>query len=179
MELKNSKTWDNLHAAWAGETQAHAKYQYFAEKAKKEGYQHIAQVFTLTSKNELAHSKIWFEQIMGGMPDTLAALKNASQGEHYEWSEMYARFAKEAEEEGFYELASKFKNVGEIESYHMERYDSNIENMEKGEVFKKPEGETWVCMNCGFVHKGADAPTVCPVCAHPQSFFAPATEPEV
>ena len=177
MELKNSKTWDNLHAAWEGETQAHAKYQYFAEKAEAEGYKNISDVFKLTSKNELAHSKIWYEYMMDGIPETQAALKNASDGEHYEWSEMYARFAKEAEEEGFHEIAAKFRNVANIENAHMQRYDKHISDMEKGEVFKKPESIGWICSNCGFAFNGTDAPPICPVCGKPQSWFSDESEP--
>ncbi|MBQ4061727.1 MAG: rubrerythrin family protein [Christensenellaceae bacterium] len=177
MDLKNSKTWDNLHAAWAGETQAHAKYQYYAEKAEKDGYKNISNVFTLTSKNELAHSKIWFEYMMDGIPSTLPALKNASDGEHYEWSEMYARFAEEAEEEGFHEIATKFRNVAKIENSHMQRYDLHISELEKNEVFQKPEKIEWICMNCGFSYDGTDAPNICPVCGKPQSWFSNANEP--
>ncbi len=177
MELKGSKTYEDLFAAWAGETQAYAKYRYFAEKARKEGYNNIARIFELTAENELAHSKIWYSDIVGGIGDTLANLKNAADGERYEWSDMYAGFAADAKAEGFFAQAQRFEAVAKIEHSHMQRYEALLSELESGEVFKKPQRILWVCSNCGYIHYADEAPAVCPVCSHPQSFFAPAEEP--
>lgn len=171
MELKQSKTWENLHAAWAGETQAAAKYGYFASKARKEGYEEIAEVFEETAKNERAHGKLWFEHIMNGIGTTEQNLENARDGEHYEWAQMYAEFAKTAREEGFHAIARQFEMVGEIERTHMERYDCKKQEVTSGQVFAKPSETAWICINCGYVHCGKEAPAVCPVCTHPQSYF--------
>jgi len=171
MELKGSKTWDNLHAAFAGETQAAAKYRYFAGKARKEGYQDIAEIFEETSKNEFAHGKLWFEHIIGGIGTTEQNLQNARDGEHYEWTEMYAEFARVAKEEGFPAIAHQFEMVAEIERAHMERYDCKKQEVSAGTVFSRNGETAWSCTNCGHVHHGKEAPAVCPVCSHPQSYF--------
>ncbi|MBR3842838.1 MAG: rubrerythrin family protein [Christensenellaceae bacterium] len=171
MELKGSKTWNNLHAAWAGETQAQAKYTYFAAKARKEGYEEIARIFEETARNEHAHGKLWFQHMMDGIGETAANLENARSGEHYEWSEMYREFAKTAREEGFTRIAQQFEQVGEIERTHMERFAINKDNVEQHHVFEKNDETTWVCLNCGYIHHAKAAPAVCPVCEHPQSYF--------
>lgn len=171
MALKGSKTEMNLLAAFAGESQAHTKYQYYASKAKKDGYVQISNIFTETSNNEKEHAKLWFKLLHEGMPDTLTNLKDAADGENYEWTDMYAEFEKTAREEGFNEIADLFAGVGKIEKAHEERYRKLAENIEKGKVFAK-EGQTvWICLNCGHIHIGDTAPDVCPVCAHPQSYF--------
>ncbi len=172
MELKGSKTEKNLMEAFAGESQARNKYTYFASKAKKEGYEQIAAIFEETAGNEKEHAKMWFKYLNGGeVPSTLENLKAAAAGENGEWTDMYKRMAEEAREEGFNEIAAKFQMVGAIEKHHEERYNALIANLEAGKVFAKEEEKTWVCRNCGHVHKGAKAPLMCPVCAHPQSYF--------
>ena len=176
MELKGSKTWDNLHAAWAGETQAAAKYLYYAGKARKDGYEDIAEIFEETAKNERAHGKIWFKHIMNGIPDTEQNLTNARDGEHYEWSEMYAEFAKVAKEEGFPDIARQFELVAEIEHAHMKRYDSKRQEVSDQTVFRRQNETRWICTNCGHIHTGKEAPAVCPVCSYPRSYFREKTE---
>lgn len=171
MELKESKTWNNLHAAFAGESQARAKYTYFTNKARKQGYEQIASIFEETAKNESAHSKIWYEMITGGVGDTEENLKIGQEGERYEWSEMYAEFARVAREEGFENIAAKFEQVAKIEKMHDERYTQLLENMQAGQIFSRPQEEHWICGNCGYVHVGKNAPGVCPVCTHPQGYF--------
>ena len=172
MELKGSKTEQNLQAAFAGESQARNKYTYFAGVAKKAGYEQIAAFFEETANNEKEHAKIWFKLLNGGeLPDNIESLKAAAAGEHYEWTEMYPTFAKEAREEGFTKIAFLFEKVAEIEKHHEERYNALLENVESGKAFKRPEKKTWICRNCGFIYEGEEAPKVCPVCAHPQSFF--------
>lgn len=171
MELKGSKTEANLLAAFAGESQATNKYTYFASKAKKDGYVQIAKIFEETAGNEREHAKIWFKLLNGGIGTTAENLKIAAEGENYEWTDMYATFAKEAEEEGFTQIANLFRMVGEIEKEHEKRYLKLLSNVENGLVFSK-EGDTiWQCSNCGHIVIGKNAPGVCPVCAHPQSYF--------
>ena len=171
MELKGSKTEKNLLAAFAGESQARTKYTYYASKAKKEGYNQIAAIFEETANNEKEHAKIWFKLLHDGMPSTPENLKDAASGENYEWTDMYATFAKEAEEEGFTKIAYLFKSVGEIEKEHEERYLKLLENLENDVIFEKSEEVAWHCQNCGHIHYGKKAPKVCPVCDHPQSYF--------
>lgn len=172
MELKGSRTEANLMAAFAGETQARSKYSYYASKAKKDGYVQIANIFEETSDNEKEHAKIWFKLLHGGeMPDTLSNLKDAATGENYEWTDMYAKFAAEAKEEGFEHIASLFEMVGKIEKEHEERYRKLIANIEDGLVFSKEGDVIWQCSNCGHIVIGKKAPEICPVCAHPQSYF--------
>lgn len=170
MELKGSKTEQNLKAAFAGETQARSKYTYFASVAKKEGYEQIAAIFNETADNEKEHAKLWFKAL-GGLGTTAQNLLSAAQGENYEWTGMYATFAKEAEEEGFTELAARFRAVGEIEKAHEERYRKLLSNVEMQKVFEKSEETMWECRNCGHLVIGKKAPEVCPVCAHPRSYF--------
>jgi rubrerythrin len=170
MELKGSKTEKNLMEAFAGESQARNKYTYFASVAKKEGYEQIAQLFLETAENEKAHAKIHF-QYLDGIGDTKANLAAAAAGENYEWTDMYDRMAKEAEEEGFTEIAAKFRGIGAIEKAHEERFRKLLENVEEGEVFKKGSISVWQCRNCGHIVISTEAPKICPVCNHPQSFF--------
>ena len=172
MELKGSKTEQNLLAAFAGESQARNKYTYFAAKAKKEGYEQIAAIFEETALNEKEHAKIWFKLLNGGdVPTTADNLKAAAEGENYEWTDMYAEFAKVAKEEGFDRIAYLFEAVGKIEKEHEERYLKLLENVEGGLVFSKDGDKIWRCRNCGHICIGKEAPAVCPVCSHPQSFF--------
>lgn len=172
MELKESKTWENLQTAFAGESQAHTKYQYYASKAKKDGYVQISEIFLETAANEKEHAKIWFKYLHDGdIPDTLANLNDAADGEAYEWTDMYDEFAKVADEEGFSELAAKFRQVGAIEKHHEERYRKLIGNIEGGIVFSRDGDRTWICRNCGHIVIGKEAPEICPVCAHPKSYF--------
>ena len=172
MELKGSKTEQNLMAAFAGESQARNKYSYYASKAKKDGYEQIAAIFEETANNEKEHAKIWFKLLHGGsVQDTITNLKDAAEGENYEWTDMYAKFAKEAKEEGFDDIAELFEGVLKIEKEHEERYLKLLANIEEGIVFKKGEEVCWICRNCGHIHYGDEAPEVCPVCAHPKSYF--------
>ena len=170
MELKGSKTEKNLMTAFAGESQARNKYTYFASVAKKEGYEQIAAIFQKTADNEKEHAKLWFKEL-GELGDTAANLAAAAAGENYEWTDMYATFAKEAEEEGFTALAYKFRAVAAIEKSHEERYRALLNNVEMQQVFEKSEITMWECRNCGHLVMGKKAPGVCPVCVHPQSFF--------
>ena len=172
MDFENSQTKKNLEAAFAGESQATNKYAYYASKAKKEGYVQISNIFTETSGNEREHAKMWFKELHGGeVPDTLTNLKDAAAGENYEWTTMYADFAKVADEEGFKTIAAKFRGVGAVEKAHEERYNKLAERVEKGEVFNREGVKVWKCLNCGHLHVGPEAPKMCPVCAHPQSYF--------
>ena len=172
MELQGSKTWENLQTAFAGESQAHTKYQYYASKAKNDGYVQIASIFLETSKNEKEHAKIWFKYLHdGAVPDTIANLNDAADGENYEWTDMYDEFAKVADEEGFKEIAAKFRMVGAIEKHHEERYRQLIGNIEGGLVFSRDGDRTWICSNCGHIVIGSKAPEICPVCMHPKSYF--------
>ena len=172
MELKGSKTEQNLMTAFAGESQARNKYTYYASKAKKDGYEQIAAIFEETANNEKEHAKMWFKELHGGeVPTTTVNLLDAAEGENYEWTDMYAEFAKVAEEEGFTAIAAKFRMVGEIEKHHEERYRKLLQNVELKQVFEKSEVKIWECRNCGHIVVGTSAPDVCPVCAHPQSYF--------
>ena len=172
MELKGSRTEANLMAAFAGESQARNKYTYFASKAKKDGYEQIAAIFEETANNEKEHAKMWFKELHGGaVPSTTDNLKDAADGENYEWTEMYDEFAKVADEEGFTTIAAKFRMVAAIEKEHEERYRKLLKNIDDALVFSKDEDCVWVCRNCGHVVIGKKAPEVCPVCAHPQSYF--------
>ena len=172
MELKGSKTEANLLAAFAGESQARNKYTYFASKAKKDGYEQIAAIFEETANNEKEHAKMWFKELNGGeVPTTTDNLLAAAEGENYEWTDMYEDFAKTAEEEGFKALAIKFRMVGAIEKHHEERYRALLHNVEAQEVFAKSEVKVWECRNCGHIVVGPKAPEMCPVCAHPKSYF--------
>ncbi|MEZ3453299.1 MAG: rubrerythrin family protein [Oscillospiraceae bacterium] len=170
MELKGTKTEANLLSAFAGESQARNKYTYFASVAKKEGYEQIAEIFLKTADNEKEHAKMWFKAL-SGIGDTKANLAAAADGENYEWTDMYESFAKDAEEEGFTELAAKFRAVGAIEKAHEERYRALLNNIEMQQVFEKGEMKMWECRNCGHLVMGKKAPDVCPVCNHPQSYF--------
>jgi len=173
MELKGSKTEQNLMTAFAGESGARNKYTYFASKAKKEGYEQIAAVFEETANNEKEHAKMWFKELNGGaVPSTIDNLKAAAEGENGEWTDMYAEFAKTAKEEGFDHIAYLFEEVAKIEKEHEERYLKLLDNINNDLVFKTNDDETvWICRNCGHVNVGKEAPKVCPVCAHPQSYF--------
>ncbi|MBQ3825797.1 MAG: rubrerythrin family protein [Spirochaetaceae bacterium] len=171
MELKGSKTEKNLQAAFAGESEARNKYTYFASKAKKDGFVQIASIFEETAANEKEHAKIWYKLLSGGVGSTLENLKEAASGEHYEWTEMYPQFAKEAREEGFEEIARLFEGVAEIEKEHEERYKKLLANIEGDLVFSKDGDTVWQCANCGHICVGKKAPDVCPVCNHPQSYF--------
>ncbi len=170
MELKGSKTEKNLWEAFAGESQARNKYTYFASVAKKEGYEQIAEIFLKTAENEKEHAKLWFKAL-GELGQTAQNLVSAANGENYEWTDMYDRFAREAEEEGFTELAARFRGVAKIEKSHEERYRALLKNVEMQQVFEKAEMTIWECRNCGHLVMGKKAPEVCPVCNHPQSFF--------
>ncbi len=172
MELKGSKTEANLMAAFAGESQARNKYSYYASKAKKDGYEQIAAIFEETANNEKEHAKIWFKLLHGGnVPDTLTNLKDAASGENYEWTEMYKEFAITAKEEGFDDIADLFNMVAEIEKHHEERYLKLVDNINNNLVFEREGEKVWICRNCGHITYGSNAPEVCPVCAHPQSFM--------
>ncbi len=170
MELKGSKTEKNLMEAFAGESQARNKYTYFASVAKKEGYEQISAIFQKTADNEKEHAKMWFKAL-GELGNTAENLAAAATGENYEWTDMYDRFAKDAEEEGFEDLAFKFREVAKIEKSHEERYRALLSNVEMQKVFEKAEETMWECRNCGHLVMGKKAPQICPVCAHPQSFF--------
>lgn len=170
MNLKGTKTEKNLLEAFAGESQARNKYTYFASVAKKEGYEQIAEIFSKTAENEKEHAKLWFKAL-GELGNTAANLAAAAEGENYEWTDMYERFARDAEEEGFTALAYQFRAVGSIEKAHEERYRALLNNIEMKKVFEKSEETMWECRNCGHLVIGKKAPGVCPVCAHPQSFF--------
>lgn len=172
MELKGSRTEANLLAAFAGESQARNKYTYYASKAKKDGYEQIAALFLETAENEKEHAKIWFKLLHDeGIPSTIENLKDAAAGENYEWTEMYAEFAKVAKEEGFDKIAYLFEAVGAIEKEHEERYNALLKNVEEGIVFSRDGDMIWKCRNCGHIHVGKNAPKMCPVCAHPESYF--------
>ena len=172
MELKGSRTEKNLQTAFAGESQARNKYDYYASQAKKDGYVQIAALFEETAKNEKEHAKLWFKLLHGGkVPDTATNLNDAADGENYEWTDMYAAFAKEAREEGFDDIAALFDGVAAIEKSHEERYRKLLKNIGDGIVFSRDGDMIWQCSNCGHIVIGKKAPEVCPVCAHPQSYF--------
>lgn len=170
MNLKGTKTEANLKAAFAGESEARNKYTYFASKARKEGYNQIAELFLATAENEKEHAKLWFK-LLGGINDTMQNLEDAAAGENYEWTDMYATFAKEAREEGFEEIALQFEGVAKIEKEHEERYRKLLANVKNGEVFKKGSIVVWECGNCGHIVIGEEAPEICAVCAHPKAYF--------
>ena len=172
MELKGSKTEKNLLEAFAGESMARNKYTYYASKAKKDGYEQISKIFEETANNEREHAKIWFKYLHdGAVPGTEDNLKDAADGENFEWTDMYARMAKEAREEGFIEIARKFEMVAAIEKEHEERYRKLLNNIKEGIVFSRDGDRIWQCSNCGHIVIGKKAPQICPVCDHPQSFF--------
>ena len=172
MDLKGTKTEQNLLTAFAGESQARVKYEYYASTAKKEGYNQIGAFFGETSANEKEHAKLWFKALHEGkVPDTITNLKDAAAGENYEWTEMYAEFAKTAKEEGFDKLAYLFEEVGKIEKEHEERYRALLANIENDRVFKREEQKVWICTNCGKIVIAKEAPAKCPVCDHPQGYF--------
>ena len=172
MELKGSKTEKNLMEAFAGESQARNKYTYFASQAKKDGFVQISKIFEETANNEKEHAKLWFKYLNGGaVKSTLENLEDAANGENYEWTNMYAQFAKEAKEEGFDELAILFEAVGKIEKAHEERYRKLLESVKNQKVFNRQTKIVWECANCGHLHIGETAPQLCPVCKHPQSYF--------
>ena len=172
MELKGSKTEKNLQIAFAGESQARNKYTYYAGKARKEGFNQIADLFEATANNEKEHAKLWFKALHDGeVPTTEINLADAADGENFEWTDMYAKMAAEAKEEGFTKIAAQMEMVAKIEKRHEERYRKLLANVQKGEVFKKGSIVMWECANCGHIHVGENAPQVCPVCAHPQSYF--------
>lgn len=170
MDLKGTKTEQNLQNAFAGESQARNKYTYFASVAKKEGYEQISRLFLETADNEKEHAKLWFKYL-GGIGNTIDNLTAAAGGENFEWTQMYKQFAEEAREEGFEEIALKFEGVAKIEAEHEKRYLALLENVKNGNVFKKGSIVIWKCANCGHIHVGDSAPLVCPVCNHPQSYF--------
>ena len=171
MNLEGTKTQANLMAAFAGECQARTKYTYFASKAKKDGFVQIANLFMETAENEKEHAKIWFKLLNDGIKDTATNLKEAAAGENYEWTDMYAEFAKDAREEGFAHIAYLFEEVAKIEKEHEERYHKLLENVEGGLVFSRDEEKIWKCSNCGHIVIGKEAPEVCPVCSHPRAYF--------
>ena len=171
-DLKGTKTERNLMEAFAGESQARNKYSYYASKARKDGYEQIAAIFEETANNEKEHAKLWFKFLHGGeIADTMTNLRDAAEGENYEWTDMYDRMAKEADEEGFKEIAARFRAVAAIERHHEERYRALLRNVETAEVFAKSEVKVWECRNCGHLVVGTKAPELCPTCAHPQSYF--------
>ena len=170
-DLKGSKTLENLQTALAGESQARNKYNWFASQARKEGLEQIAAIFDETAGNEKEHAKLWFKYLNDGIGNTSANLADAAAGENYEWSDMYAGFAVTADEEGFKEIAAKFRMVAGIEKTHEERYKKLLDNLENGKVFTKDGQQVWMCRNCGYIYVGEKAPEVCPCCNHPQSFF--------
>ena len=170
--LKGTQTEKNLAAAFAGESQARVKYGYYAARARKDDYEQIAELFQESSENEKEHAKIWFKHLHGGgVPDTIANLKDAAAGEHYEWTEMYAGFAKTAQEEGFGEIAELFRLVGEVEKRHEERFRKLLANIESGQVFSRAGETAWQCANCGHIAKERQAPETCPLCFHPRGYF--------
>ena len=172
IDFNKSKTKENLETAFAGESQAHTKYLYYASRAKKDGYEQISGIFTETALNEKEHAKLWFKYLHGGaVPDTEENLKDAIRGEEYEWSDMYKKFADEARAEGFDEIAEKFEGVGAIEKEHEERYAKLLKNIDDDVVFKSDKVTVWKCRNCGHIFVGEEAPEICPVCSHPQAYF--------
>ena len=170
MEFKGSKTEQNLMYAFSGESQARTKYDFYASKAKKDGFEQISAIFAETALNEKEHAKMWFKELQG-IGSTADNLLSAAEGENYEWTDMYDSFAKTAEEEGFPELAQKFRLVGEIERHHEERYRALLRNVETAKVFEKSEVKVWECRNCGHIVVGKKAPELCPVCQHPKAYF--------
>lgn len=170
-ELKGSKTEANIKTAFGGECMAWARYAFYSEKAKAEGYNQIAEFFSLTGKNEKAHAELWFKILNGGIPTTDVNLGSAAENENFEWSQMYASFATTAKEEGFDELAALFARVGAVEKAHKERYEKLLENINKGKVYSKDSPTEWICRNCGYETSSADAPDICPICGRPKAYF--------
>jgi rubrerythrin len=171
-DLNGTQTHDNLMAAFAGEAQAFTKYSYYASQAQKDGYNQIADFFTETAGNEKEHAKLWFKYLHGnGVPKTDANLADAAAGDHYEWTDMYAGFAKTARAEGFEAIAKQMEDVAKIEKHHEERYLKLLDNLKCGVIFDRPEEKVWICANCGHEHRGVSAPQVCPVCQHPRAYF--------
>lgn len=170
--LKGTQTEKNLKTALAGEALAHTKYRFYADAAQSEGYVPISQIFAETAQNEREHAKVWFKILYSGIPDTMENLLDAASGEHYEWTEMYEQFAKQAEDEGFTELQKLFVEIGEVEKAHEERYRSLIENMTQDSVYKKTAPAKWQCQNCGYEYEETEPPAFCPACHHPKGFFA-------
>ena len=169
---KNSKTYKNLEQAFAGESQAHTKYQYYASRAKKDGFEQISEIFAETAHNEKEHAKIWFKLLHdGAVPKTADNLKDSASGENYEWTDMYKHFAEEARAEGYDDIAEKFEQVAAIEKEHEQRYLKLLEGVEQDKVFQSDKVTVWKCRNCGYIYVGDKAPAECPVCAHPQSYF--------
>lgn len=171
MDIRGTKTERNLATAFAGESEARNKYSFYASQARKEGYNKIADFFEETARNEMAHSKMWFKLLHDGIKSTEENLKDAAAGEHYEWISMYEKFAQDAEEEGFDNIAFLLRKVGAIEKQHEQRYNELLKALEADKIFKKDETVEWRCQNCGHVHKGNEAPEICPVCQHPKAFF--------
>lgn len=172
MEFKGSRTEANLMAAFAGESQARNKYTFYASQARKDGYQQIGDIFDETAHNEKEHAELWFKRLHdNSMPGTAANLQDAAAGEHYEWTEMYADFAKVAREEGFTDIANAFELVSKIEKTHEERFLKLLDNLNTGKVFNREPQTVWICLNCGHLYTGATPPTLCPVCKHPQAYF--------
>ena len=172
VNFEDSQTKKNLEFAFAGESQARNKYDYYASQAKKDGYVQISNIFAETAKNEKEHAKLWFKYLHDGkVPDTLTNLKDAAAGENYEWTDMYKGFAETADEEGFKEIAARFRGVAGVEKEHEARYEALAERVEKGEVFERPGVKVWKCLNCGHLHVGESAPEICPVCSHPKAYF--------
>ena len=171
MNLEGTKTEKNLLKAFSGESEARNKYTFYASQAKKEGYEQIANLFLETANNEKEHAKIWFKLLHDGMPNTIENLKDAANGENYEWTDMYSQMAKDAREEGFDHIATLFEGVAKIEKEHEERYLALLKNIEENKVFEKDTEVVWQCANCGHIHTGKEAPKGCPVCAHPQAYF--------
>lgn len=171
MELKGSRTERNLATAYSGESQARNKYTYFAAKAKKDGYEQISKIFAETADNELAHAKLWYNILAGGVGETAENLLSAAEGEHYEWEDMYTQFEREAREEGFTDIADLFGAVGAIEKTHEERFRTLLGNVNGNLVFSRDGDMLWECANCGHIHFGKQAPEICPVCKHPQAYF--------
>ena len=172
MELKGSQTEKNLNTAFAGESMARNKYSYYASRAKKDGYQQIAAIFEETAANEKEHAKLWFKLLQGGaVPDTVTNLKDAAEGENYEWTTMYKEFADTADEEGFHDIADTMRLIAEVEAAHEKRYRKLLDNLDQDIVFKDGEEIVWVCRNCGYIYIGKEAPAECPACKHPQAYF--------
>lgn len=171
MELKGSRTEQNLMTAFTGESQARNKYTFYAAKAREDGYEQIANIFEETANNEKEHAEIWIKYLRGGLPDTVDALEDAAGGEHYEWTEMYAEFAAVAKEEGFTEIAAVMERIAQIEKHHEERYRALVQNLKEGKVFKREAQTVWICLNCGHEYIGEEPPLVCPVCRKPQAYF--------
>lgn len=172
MDFEQSRTFANLMSAYAGESQARVKYNIYAKQARTEGYEQLGNIFDETSHNEFAHATMWLKYIKGGaFKPTTENLKDAKNGEHFEWSEMYKGFAEEADTEGYKEIAAAFRMVAKVEALHEQRYQTLLDTLQAGKIFKKDSPKQWICLNCGHVHEGAEAPGICPVCKYPQAYF--------